>query len=205
MASELDKLIYDSKINHDKKLIHIFTPKCGGSSVTQWLYDLDPKSTWSKFPQLAKSIPPGYTSFATIRSPIPWVVSGYRMFKSRYNLPFDFETHCEMIINPLPLIRNEYKNRKQDPENGVPWGSYWWHCGITPDTHLLPSTYTFKLEKISSLQNWMRRFYSNALDVPFVHTNKSEKIPVQMTRTTQELIKRKMHYYADRFDYGWNT
>ena len=201
MASELDTLVYDSKINHDKKLVHIFTPKCGSSSVTQWLHYLDPTSTWTSFPQIATSIPPGYTSFATIRAPIPWVLSGYKMFKTRWNLPYDFETHCKMILNPMPLIRHEYKNHIQDPEKGVPWGSYWWHCGITPDTHLLPSTKTFKIEDTKSLQKWMCKYYPNALDVPFVHTNGSKPLSVKITQTAHELIKKKMHFYAARFNY----
>lgn len=191
------KLIYDSKINHRKKLVHIFTPKCGGSSVTEWLHMLDPNDEWQSYPTLCKSIPREYTSFATVRNPVDWVLSGYKMYVQRYDLKISFEEHTELILNPIPIMRGSanYINKN------FQWGDYWWHCGITPDMHLLPNTYTFKIENIESLQRWLCRYYRNAVNVPMIHTNTTKNMDIDITQVALSNISKKMHYYAERYKY----
>ena len=203
-------VIYDSKINHRKKLIHIFTPKCAGCAISKWIHALDPKDEWEPFPQLRHVMPKGYTSFAIVRNPIDWVLSGYKMYKSHHNLPFDFEKHCEMINNPISLLR------KQHEKINIVWEQYWWHCGITPDQHLADDTKAFKLENIEILRTWMTKYYPNALDIDMIVDNASppyEVIDVEynvkeqglhkiyITKRAKDLIQRKCSYYAKRYGY----
>ena len=205
----LASIIFDSKINHKKKLIHIFTPKCGGNSVTQWLFKVD--EDWEYFPKLTTDIPEGYTAFATVRSPLSWVLSGYKMFKYHFGLPFDFEKHCQVINNPFSIINNELTNR-------VDWADYWWHCGITPDMHIGDKVKVFKLEELEKLEKWMQEtYYENIGSID--HHNKSFDFEVEfckqdpkiqrdnviyVTKNAYNNIHRKMYYFAQKYDYGWN-
>lgn len=115
------------------------------------------------------------------------------MFSQRHNLPFDFTKHLETINNPINLIDNPSYN----------WKNYWWHCGITPDYHILkyPNVQVFKLENNNRLQVWMLQHFTDAFKHEFPHSNKTLPVDLNLTSYQKKLIRHKFSEYARKFDY----
>ena len=192
------RVIYDTKINHKAKLIHNFTPKCAGSSVSAYLCEIAP-SDWEEFPKInyltdSKDIPDGYTIISTIRHPIPWMISGYRMQRQKGHIQMNFEEYCIWVAKgPSERYYNKHPAQFDD---------IWWHCGLLPDYHLVPGQKVFKLENIKELQKFIAGIYPHAKKIEFPVHNESFYDPkIKFTKKVQQAIRYKCGAYAQRFGY----
>tara|TARA_B100000424_G_scaffold257178_1_gene237832 strand:+ start:3352 stop:4023 length:672 start_codon:yes stop_codon:yes gene_type:complete len=201
-------IIWDTKVNHKAKLIHNFTPKCASSGITQWLYSLD--TNWEWYPRLNRfcdpdTIPKGYTVFSTVRDPIAWIISGYRMFKEKHNLSISFEEHCKIIANSDSIpkkMKKEYywQYAKQDIAN------YHWHCVLLPEHHLIKGQVVFKIEEHTKIIKWMKNYFPHASDENFPNgwNNTKYDPDISFSPIVKKCIKKKTKKYAKKFGYELN-
>ena len=184
-------VIYKTKINHEKKLIHNFTPKCGSSSISLWLSNF---GQWENYNLNKNNIPNDYTVFSTVRNPIDWVISGFKMWKKK-GVWFQFTQHLEFINNPYVFINNI--------DNKFDYSDWWYHCGITPDQHLVKNQKVFKIENIDKLQEWFAEFYPAAdkVEIPKINTTSLDYNFNLTDSHHQYLINRKMYWYAKEIGY----
>lgn len=178
----------------EKKIVFNFLPKCGSTSVLSLLKELSPKlefqPQWEliEYPERFED----FTIFSLIRHPVPYIVSGYRMFYNK-GLQHTFRQHLEWINNPYELIIDKEGD----------WRDFWWHCGNTPDMYLQPNQKYFKLEELNTFETWISDVYETKVKLP--HQNASEKIDVDLTDSViQDLILRKSKYYADKYEYSFS-
>lgn len=188
---------YQSIVNHNKALVYLFLPKCGGCSVCEYLQKLDDWDLPVKNPQHPNDtnilIPAGYKVFTVIREPVDWILSGYRMFAQRRNYTLSITEHLELIRNPL----NTYTHLRYERED---WGDWWWHCGITPDKHFekYKDVRVFKLENLDLLQKWLG-YYFDTKDIVMPHTNQTEPQDIILSDYDKELIEEITYFYKRKY------
>lgn len=184
------RVIGGNLANNKKKLGFIHIPKCGGCSVAcylhmfaQWdLVDFD-KKTYAAEPYLKYT---NYKLFTTIRHPVDWMLSGYKMYKQRRNYNLTFDQHVDAVTHTTNTL-------------GVDWA---WHCQILPNDHLKNfDVKIFKLEEISKLPEWLSQFFSNANEFVVPVTNATDIEHIEISKSTMNKIKKYTGKYADRYEY----
>ena len=105
-----------SNVYHPElKIAFIHVPKCAGTSISRELLNHGfvsaEDNNWydTSYQQLAKRVPniEDYTLVATVRNPVDWCVSGYKMC-NYWNLTF--EEHLKTCINPVWHDLNGYND-----------------------------------------------------------------------------------------------
>tara|TARA_B100001093_G_scaffold275293_1_gene263139 strand:- start:36 stop:629 length:594 start_codon:yes stop_codon:yes gene_type:complete len=190
-----------SLIHHDKKLVWIFLPKCGGTSTENYLYNL---GGWTRPTILGVDthvkIPNGYTVFCIGRNPKDWLESGYRMLKQNDIISFSFYQHILLSTSSDSLLKIVSKEGKL-----FDWKDYWWHCKLVPSDHIIHYTNIkiFKLENIEEFINWISIFFPSAATESFPHMNKTIFDPnINWTKKTLIKANIKMYKYIHQFGYS---
>ena len=184
-----------SLVNHDKKLVWIFLPKCAGSSTWQYLMDL---GGWEKAEtkriDTEVIVPKKYTVFCIGRDPKEWLISGYRMFKERHDLPWDFSKNLELINLPYFLLaRDDYD-----------YHDWYWHNGISPDQHIIkyPKIRKFKLEQKHLMQEWLATYFPGSENNHYPWENKTQRDEkINWTAADLRNANAKMYRYCHLFGY----
>lgn len=180
-----------SNVYHPElKIAFIHVPKCAGTSISRALMDHGFVSAednqWydASYQQLARRVPniQDYKLVATVRNPVDWCISGYKMC-NYWNLTF--EEHLKTCINPVWHNRPGYKD-------------WYWHCAILPHVHITSNTNVFKVEQMDKLKSWFEEQLNTVLDIPWVN-QKSDTVTV--TDSELSLIEKFTNEYAKKYKY----
>jgi hypothetical protein len=182
-----------SNVYHSElKIAFLHVPKCAGTSISRELlkhgFVSAEDGQWydTSYQQLQRKIKniDEYTVISTIRNPVDWCVSGYKMCNYWDRSLEEHMLHC---ITPRWVSDDCYKD-------------WYWHCAILPNTHIPKTSKVFKIEQLDKLKLWFEERLNTTLNIPWIN-QRTKTVP--MTENELMLIKKFTRKYAERFNYDY--